>query len=247
MIFLKIFRKSQGLLKGTFLFFFDVIRYSKANKSKRFPVSFWNLYPCLSDRTSSTDFDRHYVYHVAWALRKVLEIKPSKHIDFSSSLFFCSNLSASIKTEFHDYRPANLKLLNLTTHFSNLTSLVHPDNSIECLSCMHVIEHVGLGRYGDPIDPDGDLKALDELKRVTKPGGHLLLVLPIGNERLLFNAHRVYSSKKIKSYFSDWNLQEFYFIPDKIYSETPILNPTDDVCNLQSYGCGCFLFKKEHI
>ncbi|NDC42314.1 MAG: DUF268 domain-containing protein, partial [Chitinophagia bacterium] len=51
-------------------------------------------------------------------------------------------------------------------------------DSIPSLSCMHTIEHVGLGRYGDQLDPQGDLKAIAELKRVVQPGGDLLFVTP---------------------------------------------------------------------
>lgn len=109
---------------------------------------------------------------------------------------------------------------------------------------MHVVEHVGLGRYGDKVDPEGDLRAIKELQRVVKTGGDLLLVLPIGRPRVQFNAHRIYSSQSVKHLFASWDLIEFYLIPDKGYSEEPILNPSDEVSSKQEYGCGCFWFKK---
>ncbi len=46
-------------------------------------------------------------------------------------------------------------------------------------SCMHTIEHIGLGRYGDPLDAVGDQTALSELQRVVAPGGSLLIVVPV--------------------------------------------------------------------
>jgi hypothetical protein len=45
---------------------------------------------------------------------------------------------------------------------------------------MHVVEHVGLGRYGDPIDANGDAQAIKELKCVLWPGGVLYFVVPTG-------------------------------------------------------------------
>lgn len=244
MILLKVLNRFAKKFQGIIYFATDLFTYSKLNKTKRFKISAINFYPCLSDRTSTTDFDRHYVYHTAWAIRKVTEMNPVKHIDISSSLFFCSALSATITTEFYDYRPAPLKLSNLKTNFSDLSNLPFTDNSIESLSCMHVVEHVGLGRYGDKMNPEGDLKAISELKRVVKQGGTLLFVVPVGKERVQFNAHRIYSLKQIVDLFKDWTLEELYLIPDKNYSEEPILNPTIETVENQNYGCGCFLFRK---
>lgn len=241
---LKVLDKVGRKINGFFLFFKDVIEYKSLNKSNRFPIEIKSFYPCLSDRTSTTDFDRHYVYHTAWAIRKVTEKKPLKHIDISSSLFFCSALSATVTTEFYDYRPAPLKLSNLQTNFSDLSNLPFPDNSIESLSCMHVVEHVGLGRYGDKMNPDGDLKAISELKRVVKQNGTLLFVVPVGKEKVKFNAHRIYSIEQILLLFKGWSVEEFYLIPDKEFSETPILNPSNDIVEKQEYACGCFMLKK---
>ena len=66
--------------------------------------------------------------------------------------------------DFYDFRPAPLSLPDLFAGAADLTALLpFADNSIHSLSCMHVLEHIGLGRYGDPLDPDGDLKAIGEL------------------------------------------------------------------------------------
>lgn len=77
---------------------------------------------------------------------------------------------------------------------------------------MHVIEHIGLGRYGDPVDPDGDLKAIAELKSVLAKRGNLLFVAPSGQPKVMFNAHRIYSHNQIMEYFEDMKLEEFSLI-----------------------------------
>lgn len=201
-------------------------------------------YPCLDDNTGGTGFDRHYVYHTAWAARVLAETRPSKHVDISSSLNFCSIASAFVPIEFYDYRPADLSLGNLSSLPGNLLKLSFPDNSVHSLSSMHVVEHVGLGRYGDPLDPDGDLKAIGELKRVLAYGGTLLFVVPVGRPRIMFNAHRIYSYEQILKYFADLQLIEFALIPDNGNEGGLIRNADPCMVKAQSYACGCFLFKK---
>jgi hypothetical protein len=110
---------------------------------------------------------------------------------------------------------------------------------------MHVVEHVGLGRYGDTMDPDGDLTAISELKRVTAQGGSLLFVVPVGKPRIQFNAHRVYDYEQVINYFKDFTLKEFALIPDGPDDDKLIINATQEQSNQQSYGCGCFWFIKK--
>jgi hypothetical protein len=109
---------------------------------------------------------------------------------------------------------------------------------------MHVVEHIGLGRYGDPLDSEGDLKAINELKRVLAKGGSLLFVVPIGQPKIMFNAHRIYSYAQIINYFSEFSLEEFAFIPDNGNETGLLYNPELKLVNQQNYGCGCFYFKK---
>lgn len=211
-------------------------------KNKRFSFLWKDRYPQLYDKTSETNFDRHYIYHPAWAARVVKAINPIKHVDVSSTLNFCSILSAFVPVEFYDYRPADLHLSNLETKKGDLLNLPFADNSVGSLSCMHTVEHVGLGRYGDPIDPNGDMKAINELKRVLAKDGNLLFVVPIGQPKIMFNAHRIYSYEQIMNYFSDLKLQEFSLIPE--HNGGIIYNATKEDADREVYGCGCFWFKK---
>lgn len=198
----------------------------------------------LNEASGITDFDTHYIYHPAWAARILIQTRPAKHIDIASTLTFCSMLSAFIPVEFYDFRPARLTLSNLITGKADLTNLQFQDNSITSLSCMHSVEHVGLGRYGDPIDPDGDLKAIAELKRVLAPGGTLLFVVPVGKPKIAFNLHRIYSYQQIMRYFSDFQLKQFSLIPDNALEMGFIENATQAQSDAQTYGCGCFWFTK---
>jgi SAM-dependent methyltransferase len=106
---------------------------------------------------------------------------------------------------------------------------------------MHVVEHVGLGRYGDPLDYDGDLKACAELSRVLRPGGRLLFVVPVGKARIQFNAHRVYDPRQLQAIFPELKLESFSLLDD---AERFHPSAALELGAAQRYGCGCFLWTK---
>lgn len=217
----------------------------KQAAAPRFALRLRDRWLCFRDATAFTSFDRHYVFHTSWACRVLAESKPAEHVDISSSLYFVANVSAFVPLRFYDYRPAQLNLSGLSCDRADLCRLDFPDASIASLSCMHVVEHVGLGRYGDPLDYDGDLKAVGELKRVVAPGGQLLFVVPIGGEaRIQFNAHRIYTHAQVLGMFDGFDLVEFALIPDDNSPLGLIRHASAAQSDVQRYGCGCFWFRK---
>ena len=216
-----------------------------SNQAKtRFSINWEDRFPCLEDSTATTGFDRHYIYHPAWAARILADIKPRVHIDISSTLHFCNIISAFMPVKFYDYRPADLHLSNLSSEAADLHDLPFEDRSVQSLSCMHVVEHIGLGRYGDPLDPDGDLKAIAELKRVLAPEGSLLFVVPVGKPKIVFNAHRIYSYEQIVSYFDDLEMVDFTLIPENARDGGLIPFASSEMVSSQNFGCGCFWFRR---
>ena len=208
----------------------------------RFICNWADVVPCLKDATATTPFEPHYTYHPAWAARMLAKSMPEKHVDISSSTQFIVIASAFVPIEFYDYRPAALTLSGLDCKRGDLTALPFADNSIPSLSCMHVIEHIGLGRYADPIDPQSDIKAMSELNRVLAKGGQLLFVVPIaGIAKIEFNAHRIYTYEMILKSFSNLKLENFALITD---DQKYIENATKELSDKQTWGCGCFLFRK---
>ncbi len=210
----------------------------------RFEMNWSDRHPCLDDRTTNTAFDRHYVFHTAWAARVLAESRPRKHVDIGSSLYFAGIASAFIPTEFYDFRPVALNLSNLKSMHADLMRLPFGDREVESLSCMHVVEHVGLGRYGDPLDPDGDLKAMRELQRVLAPSGSLLFVTPVGKERIQFNAHRIYSFQQVREAFPELEIVQFALIPDRESDGGLIQDASPDLVPRQRYACGCFWLRR---
>ena len=197
----------------------------------------------LGDKTRLTSFDRHYVFHTAWAARIIAAQRPILHVDISSSLYFVGIASAFVPVIFLDYRPARLGLSNLVSGQASILALPFRAGSLGSVSCLHVVEHIGLGRYGDPLDPSGDVKAITELKRVLAPGGSLLFVTPVGRPRIRFNAHRIYAHQQIVEAFAGLSLKQFALIPDDPRQDL-LLDATPELADQQKYGCGCFWFQR---
>ncbi|MFO1064140.1 MAG: DUF268 domain-containing protein [Pirellulales bacterium] len=220
-------------------------RFGKMHREARpeLPMDWSDRWPRLRDRTTHLPFDAHYVYHTAWAARMLADIRPAKHIDVSSYTFFSTVASAFVPIEFYDYRPANIKLSNLVCGAADLCKLPWPDGSVESISCMHTIEHIGLGRYGDPFDAAGDKRALAELERVVAPGGSLLIVVPVGKPRVQFNAHRIYDPKMIEAALPRMKHIRSAILPDR-WEDGLVDNPTHEFALQQRYACGCFRFEK---
>ena len=113
-----------------FLEDFQTLQNQEQASTSRFRMSEANLYPCLSDRSATTLFDRYSIYHPAWAAQVLAQTKPVKHVDISSTLHFSTMLAAFIPTEFYDYRPTDLVLKNYYTANAYLTQLLFESNPI---------------------------------------------------------------------------------------------------------------------
>ena len=104
---------------------------------RRLSLAWSDRYPRLGDDTSTTPFDREYVYHTAWAARVIAECRPAVHVDISSDIRFCTLVSAFVPVEFYDYRPADLQLEGLKSGSADLMALPFKTNSVPSLSMLH--------------------------------------------------------------------------------------------------------------
>ncbi len=201
------------------------------------PAPWRDTFPRLDDRLPKTPFDPHYFFQGNWLARRLAVNPPPRHVDVGSSVLTIGVLSAYIPIIFVDYRPLSVRQSGLMPVGGDITRLPFADASLASVSCLHVIEHIGLGRYGDPLDATGALRAANELQRVLAPGGKLFLSTPIGRERVCFNAHRIFSVRTILTMFSQLRLVEFSYVDDTgrlhvgaVPSDVPTLD----------YGCGFF-------
>jgi hypothetical protein len=210
-------------------------------KSGTWSVKAVDSYPCLADRLPKTPFDPHYFYQGNWLARRLAEAKPRQHVDIGSSVLTIGVLSAHVPTFFVDYRPLVARQSGLACVAGDINRLPFANRSVSSLSCLHVIEHIGLGRYGDPINAEGALGAAEELQRVVDVSGRLYLSTPIGRERVCFNAHRVFAPATIPSLFAQLQLVNFSYVSDDgILHEN--VSPSQ-VPQLE-YGCGLFEFRR---
>jgi SAM-dependent methyltransferase len=221
------------------VFLRDWWRYRRASPHEH--VTAADLFPCLMDRVEVTPFDAHYFFQASWLARRLAASRPAYHVDVGSSVSMIAVISAFAPTVFVDYRPLPVRLENLDCVAGSLARLPFPDDRLSSLSCLHVVEHVGLGRYGDPLNPAGSADAARELQRVLAPGGRLFLATPVGRERVCFNAHRVFDPGTVRQWFTGLTLKEFSCVTDGgVFMENAPLRTTAD----SEYALGLFVFEK---
>lgn len=169
------------------------------------PVKPWR---CIDERTATTPLDRWYFYQDVWTYRRVVEADPEWLLDVGSTALLVGILSQVLPVTSVDVRPLPVELPGLTCQRGDITALPFEDGTVPMASSMSVIEHIGLGRYGDALDAHGSERACRELQRVLRPGGRLLLSFPTGAEyRTLFNAHRILPVPLVESWLDECERQ----------------------------------------
>lgn len=174
--------------------------------------------PMLMEWTESSGSVGTYFVQDQLVASWIFAACPERHVDVGSRLDgFIGSLSVFREVDVIDIRPQPHPVRNVCFHQLDLMGELPPCwiESTDSLSCLHTIEHFGLGRYGDPIDPDGYLKGLDRLKRMVKPGGLMYLSTPIGPQRIEFNAHRIFAASTLAGWFAiGWKIEKFAVIDD---------------------------------
>jgi hypothetical protein len=166
-------------------------------------------YPALRDRTTATPVDLNYFYQDTWAAGRILASRPEVHVDLGSTALLVGILAKCMRVISVDVRPLSVALDGLVACSGTGIALPFRDRSVRSLSSLCVLEHIGLGRYGDQIDPQGTEKAAAELQRVLAPGGNLYVSVPIEKEnRVYFNAHRAFSMTTVTKMMGELDLEE---------------------------------------
>ncbi len=220
-------------------------KYNSENRRPAFQATFKGSMPLIADYAESAGSIRtHYFHQDLWAARKLYNAKPQKHIDIGSRIDgFISNVLTFMDVTVVDVRPLDSnEVQGLSFICDDATNLkTFKDESIHSISTLHAAEHFGLGRYGDPVDPEATFKFMESLSRVLAKGETLLFSVPIGRERVEFNAHRVFSINTILENFKELKLESFSYVDDKcIFHENVNVETVPDL----NFGCGLFEFKK---
>lgn len=194
-------------------------RYKKLAPPGRPPL-LGHLYPCLGDDVAETPIEAIYFYQDAWAFEKIVKRHPAFHVDVGSHHKFVALLSKVVPVTMVDMRAMSLPLDTLEFRQGSVLDLPYEDESVPSVSSLCVVEHIGLGRYGDPLDPYGTEKAIEEVKRIVEPGGDLYLSLPLDDEnRIYFDAHRAFNEEYLLRLFERFQIIERRYIYGRSFGE----------------------------
>ena len=221
----------------------DARRYRLAEHD-RFPLRWSEVEPILTDfRAEAGVAYGHYFRQDLWAARRIHAARPVTHIDIGSRIDgFVAHVLSFMPVTVVDIRPLTSDIEGLTFHRADMCRLDLATGSLPSVSCLHAVEHVGLGRYGDPVDPAGCFKALAELARILAPGGRLYLGTPIGRERLAFNSERVFDPRTIIASVAPLRLISFDAVDD---GDRFVAGPDPADFAQARYSCGLFEFTKD--
>lgn len=210
-----------------------------------FPLTTDDLQPILADYRGQAGIARgHYFHQDLWAARAIVARAPARHVDIGSRIDgFVAHLLTVMPVSVIDIRPLESDVDGLTFQQGDATHLsAIPSDSLESVSSLHAVEHIGLGRYGDAVDPDGWRKALAELRRILAPGGRLYLSVPVGRQRVCFNAHRIFHPATIVAACAPLRLINFSAVGDdeRLHVDVPL-----ETVAAANHACGLFLFTKD--
>ena len=222
----------------------DLQAFRRANTQPTlWPIA--ELNPCLTDRfEQSGAASGHYFHQDLLVARRIHQRAPAVHVDIGSRIAgFVAHVASFRQIEVFDIRALDARIPNVTFRQCDITGTLPMPllGSCDSLSCLHALEHFGLGRYGDPIDPDGHRVALVNLARVVQPGGWFYLSVPIGPQRIEFNAHRVFALGHLLELVTPWfEVQALSYVDDSgaLHEDVPLTDPQLHSSFGCRYGCG---------
>lgn len=208
------------------------------------------LVPCLDDKGRSSGVGSgHYFHQDLLVARRIFARNPDRHIDVGSRVDgFVAHVASFRSIEVIDIRPAEKAIPQISFIRGDVTALSEElHGAADSVSCLHALEHFGLGRYGDPIDPTGHLKGLAGLAKLLRPGGILYLSVPIGPTRVEFNAHRVLGVSYVLEKASPlFELTSFSYVDDAgdLHEDVKLEDEAiRNSCGCR-YGCGIFELRR---
>lgn len=189
-----------------------------------------------------------YFWQDLWAAKKVFQNPADIHYDIASRVdgFIAHLLSFGQSVRAIDIRPADAVIPGYEFKQADATNMdSFEDGTIKSLSALCSLEHFGLGRYGDEIDPEACFKCMHAIQNKMATGGNLYISVPIGMEHLVFNAHRVYYAQTIVDEFSQMTLMEFSCYVDGNVESNIDLHKYDNSSTEGALKIGLFHFKKK--
>ena len=237
-------------LRGLPFYFRDWVTFRKKYAGKI------RLVPCLHDRYEEGGATKsEYFWQDLLVARAIHEANPKKHVDIGSRVDgFIAHVASFREIEVFDVRPISTVVPGVVFRQADL---MNPDSLpttnefgyCDSLSCLHALEHFGLGRYGDPINPLGYQHGLANMANLLQPSGTFYLSTPIGQERVEFNANWVFEPHSIVSYAETLGLvlKQLTVITAANGAQASEIDADSlAALGLQSYQLGLFIFTKKH-
>jgi SAM-dependent methyltransferase len=223
----------------------------KKQKGTDDTFKFGPKYPILTDKNEEGGVMNGHYFHQDLYVAKLINItKPKKHLDIGSRTDgFVAHVASYREIELIDIRDIKSNVKNIVFRKADLMKLP-PEliNYCDSISSLHAIEHFGLGRYGDPVDYFGYLKAINNIVKILKSGGNFYFSVPIGPQRIEFNAHRVFSLNYMTSILSqNFTIHSFSYVNDEgdFYEDVQLSKDNMDSNFGCHYGCGIFTLIKK--
>lgn len=219
----------------------EFVARSRSSGAPEFP--FGPELPCLDDRRAAGGVASGDYFHQDLVVAQQIHLeRPTRHIDVGSRVDgFVAHVASFREIEVLDIRPITARVRNIVFRQCDVVNDDLADvGQADSVSSLNVIEHFGLGRYGDPIDPDGWRKGIEALTRLTAPGGSLYVSVPIGPQRVEFDAHRVFSLPFLREQFDEsLTAVGFWYVDDAGAMHSPSL--AEYHADTDSFGCwmGC--------
>ena len=252
-LFLKLFGINTLYLKnklGLDSFYADL---EKLKKQKGSDSSFQigKLHPVLGERYAEAGImSGHYFHQDLYVARRIYVNNPKNHVDIGSRIDgFVAHVAVFRQIEILDIRNQSSKVKNISFKRADLMQIL-PDMIDYCdsISSLHAIEHFGLGRYADPIDYWGHIKGIHNITEILKKGGRFYFSVPIGNQRIEFNAHRIFSIRYLLDILIEsFEIEHFSYVDDNgdFFENVEFSEKTIESNFNCNHGCGIFeLIKK---
>ncbi len=207
-------------------------------------------FPILADYADQAGAAKGHYFHQDLLVASFIHASaPRRHVDVGSRVDgFVAHVAAFRPIEVMDVRAlddtghANIRFLKRDL----MDRAPDMDGMADSVSCLHAIEHFGLGRYADPVNPSGHMEGFRNIWRMVAPGGRLYMGFPIGRaNEVHFNAHRVFHPRDIFTWANDLgpeNLERFDYVDDagKLHCNVDLL--AGDIAVV--YGCGIYTFRR---
>lgn len=226
-------------------YIFDLVAFLRFFKGKI------ELVPCLQDFYEEAGVTKsEYFWQDLLVAQRVYDACPLKHVDIGSRFDgFVAHVASFRELEVFDVRPVTAVIPGVIFKQADMMQpLASREEYCDSVSCLHAIEHFGLGRYGDPLVQDGYKSGIQNMALLLKQGGKLYLSTPIGRERVEFNANYVFAPQTIINIALEHALEVdrlTVIYPGGNVTEADLTNQELLGLAKQRYALGVFEFRKK--